>query len=849
MRHAVCLLVILVSAACSEGTTVVREGGDLADSALSEAAAEVAPEPGDVPSLPEALETAQDLEPESETYVEVRQDDAPDAVELPLPDVPDIEDEGGPFEVVEIVPEATEDVAPVPFELVPCQDHEDCNQKGICLADGMGGKSCFPWCEKESECPDGYVCRLPFGFEDTACFPAAANLCRPCKEDSDCTPEAIPVTVSCLNFGQDGWFCGSECTEDGKLPCPETHFCGQVAGTELLRCMPKPGTECDCEPWMEGLSTPCFGESVLGKCFGERVCKDGVLQTCSVSAPMPESCDGKDNDCDGQVDEGLEGNAPTCILDFDSGACQVPKQCLQGKWTCVKTAFLDICSVIGMECFWWGAITDYDGDYYPDFCDPDDDADGYWDEEDCQPLNPAMNPGALEICDGIDGDCNGVGDFEQFGQNPCVAESLYGKCPGKSECIDGQLKCDAVAPGPGHCPTPEEQCEFFSLPEYLDADKDKIPDICDSDLDGDGILNGDDNCPELGNANQFDLDEDGLGDACDPDDDNDSVDDLKDCCPYLFNPTQKNTDGDSMCDACDPDDDNDGVKDEIDNCPLIPNADNKDNDKDGKGDVCDSDDDNDEVLDGMDNCPWVANLDQGNADGDKEGDACDSDDDNDQVADLLDNCQFVYNTKQEDLDGDDIGNACDSDIEGDGVDNDLDNCPLEPNADQLDFDGDKLGDACDPDRDGDGALNSLDNCPDLPNADQKDSDKDCPPTPYPAGTECGDACDSDVDGDGKVNTLDNCPTVYNPDQADLDKDGIGDACTTDKDGDGTADDLDNCPKTYNPDQADTDGDKLGDACDADDDNDDVFDNVDNCPLVANPGQEDTDKDGIGDACE
>jgi len=847
VRSVVLLSFVLAVVSVGDGTNVVMPAHDASDVTGTEA--EVQPDViPDVPSAPDLFEAA----PVPDVVVELEVlhplDVQPDEVTLldaVDPDLHEVEAEAaGEATAQDIAPE----VLP-PFELVPCQDHEECNLKGICLDDAMGGKSCFPWCDNDSECPQGYVCRLPYGFQDTACFPAAAALCKPCSQDSDCKPKAFPIVVSCLNYGPDGKFCGSECTLDGKLPCPQTHFCGQVAGGEELRCMPKPGTGCACQPWMEGMATPCYGESAIGKCYGERLCKDGALQPCSASAPTPEFCDGKDNNCNGLTDEGLEVNAPTCILDFGTGACQIPKQCLQGKWTCVKVALPDICTVQSLECFWWGDTVDHDGDYYPDLCDPDDDGDGFADEEDCQPLDPEMNPAAQELCDGIDGDCNGVGDFDQFGDMACKAESLYGQCPGISQCVDGAKTCSAVAPGPGHCPEPEEGCEFFSLPEYLDADKDKIPDICDSDLDGDGTPNADDNCPELGNPTQLDADQDGKGDACDPDDDNDGVDDTLDCCPYLFNPTQTNTDGDSMCDMCDPDDDNDWIPDEGDNCPLKANPDQANNDQDEKGDACDPDDDNDEVLDGFDNCPWISNLDQSNNDGDKDGDACDPDDDNDTVKDEKDNCPFVHNMKQEDQDKDGIGNACDKDIDGDGADNDKDNCPLDPNADQNDMDGDKLGDVCDPDRDGDGAVNSLDNCPDLPNPDQKDKDKDCPPTPYPAATECGDACDSDVDGDGKVNSLDNCPDVYNPDQADLDNDGVGDACTDDKDGDGAVDSADNCPKTYNPDQADTDGDKLGNACDADDDNDNWFDVEDNCPFVPNPDQKDSNNNGPGDACE
>ena len=53
----------------------------------------------------------------------------------------------------------------------------------------------------------------------------------------------------------------------------------------------------------------------------------------------------------------------------------------------------------------------------------------------------------------------------------------------------------------------------------------------EADDDGDGILNADDNCPNVANADQVDTDEDGRGDACDLDDDNDGVLDEDDAYP------------------------------------------------------------------------------------------------------------------------------------------------------------------------------------------------------------------------------------------------------------------------------------------------------------------------------
>jgi Thrombospondin type 3 repeat/RTX calcium-binding nonapeptide repeat (4 copies) len=118
-----------------------------------------------------------------------------------------------------------------------------------------------------------------------------------------------------------------------------------------------------------------------------------------------------------------------------------------------------------------------------------------------------------------------------------------------------------------------------------------------SDTDGDGIPDGEDNCPVHSNEDQADADGDGIGDVCDltpggPDGDGDGVPDDEDNCPDVPNPTQTDTDNDGVGDACDEtpgDDDGDGVPDDEDNCPTVPNPGQADTDGDGVGDACDDD--------------------------------------------------------------------------------------------------------------------------------------------------------------------------------------------------------------------------------------------------------------------
>jgi Ca2+-binding RTX toxin-like protein len=73
----------------------------------------------------------------------------------------------------------------------------------------------------------------------------------------------------------------------------------------------------------------------------------------------------------------------------------------------------------------------------------------------------------------------------------------------------------------------------------------------EADSDGDGVFDGEDNCPAVSNASQADADLNGEGDACDaPDTDGDGIVDASDNCLSIYNPAQADTDGNGMGDEC-----------------------------------------------------------------------------------------------------------------------------------------------------------------------------------------------------------------------------------------------------------------------------------------------------------
>ncbi len=295
--------------------------------------------------------------------------------------------------------------------------------------------------------PDEGRCRRG----DLVCVPGAGYTCvnaidpqtEICNgEDDDCDGQTDEVVADepCGACGDGLWYC-----VDGRRQCcavgSSTGHCIAVAVNNIETCN---GEDDDCDGQTdEDVTRACGGcdPAVPGQEYcqdrnqgicaaGQQVCSGaGVWAECSTNfGPEVEVCNGQDDDCDGEVDEGIVGNV--------CGTCQ------DGHWHCINGA-QQCCTGIG-------------------------------DEGECLPI---IKPGA-EQCNGLDDDCDGVTD-EDVSPKECMDEQHWDK-DGIGVCHHGYQTCQNGDWGYGD-PWSAGVCGNQRVPG--DERCNQLDDDCDGDTD------------------------------------------------------------------------------------------------------------------------------------------------------------------------------------------------------------------------------------------------------------------------------------------------------------------------------------------------------------------------------
>ena len=177
-----------------------------------------------------------------------------------------------------------------------------------------GGK---PSCIATS-CQPGYFIT---GDATQICVPLSGGFdCSPCVGDGNCTD--LPGGACVAMDG--GTFCSRACVTGAD--CPDGTDC---AGGH---CVPV-SNSCSCLPANQGATRSCFDSNAAGVCFGVQTCdatKTPGWSTCTAAQPKAEECDDVDNNCNGLVDEGVAHDPALCENQNPYGSCQ-------GDWACGGT--------------------------------------------------------------------------------------------------------------------------------------------------------------------------------------------------------------------------------------------------------------------------------------------------------------------------------------------------------------------------------------------------------------------------------------------------------------------------------------------------------------------------------
>ncbi len=315
----------------------------------------------------------------------------------------------------------------------------DCNalvDEGFTDTDADGWKDCVDADDDNDGILDGQDCK-PL---DPLTYPDAPELCD--GKDNNCdfvADEGFPDTdddgkADCIDGDVDG-----DGTENGTDNCPKVVNDDQ-------QDLDGDGLGDACDPDLDGDAIPNGADNcpTLKNTLQSDSDDDGQGDLCDDDDDNDGLPDDQDN-CplvanDQQSDTDQDGIGDACEDDTDGDGVANAQDC-QPFNPAVYPGAEEVCDGADNDCDLAEdeGFLDSDQDGLKDCVDPDDDNDMDGDETDCAPLNPAISHLALEVCDGLDNNCDDLVD-ENLGTLTCGK----GACTHKiALCQGGQTQfCD-----------------------------------------------------------------------------------------------------------------------------------------------------------------------------------------------------------------------------------------------------------------------------------------------------------------------------------------------------------------------------------------------------------------------